>query len=76
MYSKGEFKEKLKAIPDFVFGFFCFRLSRSEPGPVTVTGHSSEAVTRRYINRMDDMLQVAVDKLNGQFSAIRRHAAR
>jgi len=33
--------------------------------------YSSEAVTRRYINRMDERLQVYVDKLNGIFSAKR-----
>jgi integrase len=37
-------------------------------------GHSSETMTRRYINRMDERLQVSVDKLNGKFSAKRRHA--
>lgn len=37
-------------------------------------GHGSEAMTRRYINRMDERLQVSVDKLNGKFSAKRRYA--
>ena len=37
-------------------------------------GHSSEAVTKRYINLMDDRLQDAVDKLNGRFGAKRRQA--
>jgi integrase len=36
-------------------------------------GHGSEAMTRRYINRMDERLQVSVDKLNGKFSAKRRY---
>jgi hypothetical protein len=29
-------------------------------------------MTRRYINRMDERLQVSVDKLNGKFSVKRR----
>lgn len=37
-------------------------------------GHSSEGMTRLYINRMDERLQVSVDKLNGKFSAKRRYA--
>lgn len=37
-------------------------------------GHSSEAMTRRYINRMDERLQVSVDKLNGKFTVKRRYA--
>lgn len=37
-------------------------------------GHCSEAMTRRYINRMDERLQVSVDSLNGKFSAKTLHA--
>jgi integrase len=37
-------------------------------------GHCSEAMTRRYINRMDERLRVSVDRLNGKFSAKKLHA--